>query len=78
MLIDETLIELFDIDMGFKRIFRLKWFVVKKNDFFSTATQILESVLCQGTLFKVCQRYTHQGHPIAFSDFYIFIYVRKK
>ena len=48
MLFDETLIELFDIDIGFKRILyfnnRLKLFEVKKNGIFSPSTQILESV----------------------------------
>ena len=45
---DETLIELFDIDIGLKKDFlldRLKWFVVKKNGIFSTSTHILEYVL---------------------------------
>ena len=50
MLLDETLIDFFYIDIGFKRILldRLKWFVVKKNGIFSTSTQILESVYVPG------------------------------
>ena len=40
MLFDETLIELFDIDIGLKKDFlldRLKWFVVKKIGIFLLA-----------------------------------------
>ena len=58
MLFNETLIELFDTDIGFKRIFcltvGLKLDVMKKNGSFSTSTQILESVYVPGyttTLF---------------------------
>ena len=48
MLFDDILIELFDMDIGFKRIDKLKYFVVKKNGICSTSTQILESVYVSG------------------------------
>ena len=51
MLFNETLIKLFDADIGFKRIILLdsfNCFVMKKNDIFSTSTHILESVYVPG------------------------------
>ena len=47
------------------------FFLMKRNDIFSTSTQILESVYVpghtiQGTLHAEGK---HQGHQIAFSDF---------
>ena len=52
MLFDETLIKLFDTDIGFKKedilLDSLNCFVMKKNYIFSTSTHILESVYVPG------------------------------
>ena len=56
MLIDETLIELFDTDIGFKEdilLDSLKRFVMKKIGIFFTLTQIVEAIYVSGyTIYK--------------------------
>ena len=51
MLIDETLIELFDTDIGLKEdilLDSLKRFVMKKNGIFPILTQIVEAIYVPG------------------------------
>ena len=50
MLFDETLIELFDIDIGFKRIFtsQIKIVCSEEKWHFLTSTQILEAIYVSG------------------------------
>ena len=54
MLFDETLISLFETDIGLKSIFCLEFlrFCYYKTDILSTSTQILESVYVPGHTFQ--------------------------
>ena len=71
MLFDETLIEIFDIDISFKEYsaWQLKCFVMKNVFFFFNFNTDSRISSCARAHYIRYAEGNHQGHRIAFWDF---------